>query len=215
MGKLARGILGGFQGTTGTVYGCFWRMVDVIRAKPRHVKRPPTEEQAKVQMRLSIITNLLAKLANAIKVGYKDTPKPTSPMNAAVKYNLEKIITGTYPNYLVDYSKLKYSNGERLNIPRSFGVTVEDPAEIIFTWTAEHINDAGHKPSDMATFVVINPIKNRSIVLQNVVPRSALTYTLSVPAEYVDDAVHCYMSFVSADKKLVSDSVYQGPITVL
>lgn len=215
MGKLARGILGGFQGTTGTVYGCFWRMLDVIRAKPRHVKRPPTEAQAKVQMKLSIITDLLAWMASAVKVGFKDTPKPTSPMNAAVRYNLDNTITGDYPNYTVDYSKLKYSLGKRLNAATGFSALATDVAELIFAWEPEYLHSTTQKPSDMATFIVINPIKNKYVVIQDVVPRSALTYTLSIPAEYSEDSVHCYMSFVSADKKLVSDNVYAGPIMVL
>lgn len=52
MGKLSRG----FLGQLGTAYGCFWRLMDLIKAMPRKAKRPPTEAQLPVQLKVGLFS---------------------------------------------------------------------------------------------------------------------------------------------------------------
>lgn len=47
------------------------------------------------------------------------------------------------------------------------------------------------------------------------VPRSALTYTMNLPADYGGDTVHAYMSFVAADGKMASNSKYLGIMVII
>ena len=69
--------------------------------------------------------------------------------------------------------------------------------------------------TDMATVVVYNEAKDQFVTLANAAARSALTYNLSVPADFSGDDVQCYISFVAADGKTASDSSYLGEFTVL
>jgi hypothetical protein len=136
MGKLSRGYLGGFQGKLGTAYGCFWRLMDLVKAMPRKVKRAPTEGQSAVQLRLALVMSLLKGLKNIIKIGFKHaTPKGQSTLNAAVSFNINNAITGTAPDYVVDFSKLKFSLGE-LPEPYNLNIVADTPAKLKFTWEA-------------------------------------------------------------------------------
>ena len=45
MGKIRQGILGGFNGTVGTVVGGSWKGMAYMRGKAQSVKNPRTEKQ--------------------------------------------------------------------------------------------------------------------------------------------------------------------------
>ena len=216
MGKISRGFLGGFQGQLGTAYGCFWRLMDLIKAMPRKVKRPPTEAQLPARLRMALITSFLANLSKIIKIGFKNAAAPgQSAMNAAVSYNLNNAVTDTSPNYTIDFPELVISKG-KLAGPYLVEVVIDAPAQVKFKWqqAAAGSQDAGNA-TDKATFIVFNAVKGRFVTLQGVVSRTALEYALQIPPDFSGDIVHCYMSFVSADGKEVSNSIYVTGIEVL
>lgn len=214
MGKLSRGFLGGFQGQVGTAYGCFWRLMDLIKAMPRKVKRPPTERQLPVQLRLSLMTSLLSGLSRVIKVGFKDVaPAGQSAMNAAVSYNLANAVTGISPDYTVDFSKLMFSQG-KLAEPNLFTIEADAVAKLKFTWQPNFVGD-DFKLTDKAIFVAYNPTKGKFVTLIGAVTRADLQYEMQLPPPFSGDLVECYMSFVSEDGKTVSNSVYHLPVPVL
>lgn len=207
MGKLSRGFMGGFQGQLGPAYGCFWRLMDLIKSMPRKVKRAATEAQLPARLKMALMTGFLARLSHIIKIGFKNAAGPgQSAMNAAVSYNLNNAITGTSPNYTIDFPKLMITKG-KLEQPYMMGLTVDTPAQIKFTWEQKTTDNNG-KPTDKAIFFVFNPAKNQSVTQIGAVTRSALQYEMPMPLDFVGDTVECYMSFMSADGKEVSDSLY-------
>ncbi len=134
MGRLSRGFLGGFQGQLGTAYGCFWRLMDLVKAMPRKVKRAPTEAQLPARLKLSLMTSFLARLSSIINIGFKYVKTPgQSAMNAAVSYNLNNAITGTSPDFSIDFPKLMFSKG-RLPLPPDITATAGAGAVIEFEW---------------------------------------------------------------------------------
>ena len=213
MGKLSRGFLGGFQGQLGTAYGSFWRLMDLIKAMPRKVKRPATAAQLPVQMRLKIVTSLLADLSTVIKVGFQDAPKPKSAMNAAVAYNLENAITGAYPDFSVDFTKLRFSQGKCVP-PVSADVANTATTSVKYTWQASNPGTPNSEPTDKLTFIVYNPEKDQYVIISGVISRSALSYELVLPSDFSGDQVHCYISAVSADGKLAGKSMHLGALTI-
>lgn len=214
MGKLSRGFLGGFQGQLGTAYGCFWRLMDLIKAMPRKVKRPPTEAQLPVQLKFALMTAFLKRVGAIIKVGFQNKPGNQSAMNAAVAYNIGNAITGVSPDFLIDFTKLKFSEGE-LPMALNAEVLIDTPATVKFLWELGVAGSEDGKPTDKAVFVVFNPVKNKLVTLSGVAVRSALAYTLAVPANFSADNVHVWMSMVSADGKQVSESVHLGQFLLL
>jgi hypothetical protein len=99
------------------------------------------------------MADCLRPLDGVVKVGFQTRKKGLTPNNAAASYNLEHAITGTYPNFVVDYPEVIYSRGNLLEAANAEVATLV-PAELGITWK----NDApvsGTGGSDKATIVVI------------------------------------------------------------
>jgi hypothetical protein len=69
--------------------------------------------------------------------------------------------------------------------------------------------------TDKVTFMVYNAVRDKFVTLKGIALRSALAYSLQLPLDFSGEDVEIYLSFVSADGKLVSDSLYMGNLTVL
>jgi hypothetical protein len=208
MGRLSRGFLGGFQGQLGTAYGCFWRLMDLVKAMPRKVKRAPTEAQLPARLKLSLMTSFLARLSSIINIGFKYVKTPgQSAMNAAVSYNLNNAITGTSPDFSIDFPKLMFSKG-RLPLPPDITATAGAGAVIEFEWKEPIPGTPNGSPNDTVTFIVYNQQTQQLVVLDGAIKRSQLEFELMLPPPFAGDTVHCFISFVGADGKSVSDSVY-------
>lgn len=63
--------------------------------------------------------------------------------------------------------------------------------------------------------MVYNPDKDKFVTPQGAVVRSALAYSLQLPADWSGDTVEAYLSLASADGELVTDSFYVGSFLVL
>ncbi|HWW39387.1 DUF6266 family protein, partial [Pedobacter sp.] len=113
------------------------------------------------------------------------------------------------------YSKISFSNG-KLALPDGLAVESLPAAKLKFSWLHAEPDGKLLDATDMVTILVYNPVKAKFVKVVNVVPRSIGTYTLQVPASFVDDDVHCYISFNSSKhKELVSVSEHLGLVGVM
>lgn len=213
MGKYKKGVLGYFRGKVGTVIGSVWKGIHYMRSVPEDSSAEPTQAQLNVRLRFALVIAFLTHIKALIAVGYQKFTKGISPFNAAVSYLLKYTVTGTAPNYTLDYSKVMLSVGDLDQTINPSAVT-EAAAEIKFAWEMNPASEYG-AATDTVTVLAFCPIKNRFVKVTNVVPRSALTYTLSVPADLSTEVVHCWLMLTSVDGKEVSNSEYFGPLTVL
>ena len=128
MGKYNQGILGAFSGKVGNVVGSSINGVDYMRSLPRKSTKTPTLPQLMQRAKFALMADFLRPLGAVVKVGFQSRKKGLTPYNAASSYNLEHAITGTYPNFVVDYPEVIFSKGNLL--------VVTDP-EIATTVAAE------------------------------------------------------------------------------
>ncbi len=212
MAKLSQGILGGISGKVGTVVGGSWKGIDYIRSKPAQVANPRTEGQVAQRTKFSATIEFLQPLNPFLKIGYKNYANKKTAFNAAMSYVLQNAITGTAPNFTVDYQNALVSRGsltKALN-PNAVSTNV---AEIDFTWS----NNAGSGnalATDKAMLVVYNPSDKSATYTTAGADRSTGAATIQVPATFSGDNVEVYIAFISADGVAVSDSIYVGQITV-
>lgn len=215
MGIIRQGVLGGFRNKTGAVVGSYWRTLDVIKGMPRNTGKAPSLKQKNQQLQFALITSFLSWFGNLINVGFRSVSKVTTPMNVAVRYHLAEAVLGVAPNYAIDFSKVKFSVG-KLDKPKDFGVESVAGAKLKFTWTNSYGNTPFRDGTDMGSFLVYNPAKKEFVTVENVIARSALSFTLQMPADFADDDVYAYMSFNSVIKEhLTSESVCKGPVPVI
>ena len=200
-------------GRTGNNVGRVRGGKNVFSMRPQPSSKPPTAAQLDVRLRFSLIVSMCSWITALIEVGFQEHNEDESAMNAAVSYNLLNAVTGVSPNFVVDYPKFMYSKG-KLSGPADHEVETTVVAQLKFNWSAELMNGLGDD-TDMATILVYNPAKDVFLPKVGAATRSALTYTLNVPASFSGDTVQCYMSFVAADGKKVSNSVFLASTEVL
>ncbi len=213
MGKYKKGILGYFRGKVGTVIGSIWKGIHYMRSVSEASSSEPTQAQLNVRLRFALVVEFLTHIKGMIGTGYQKFNKGVTPFNAAVSYLLKYTVTGTSPNYTIDYSKVIVSVGDLEQLPDAAAVT-SDPAEIKFNWDANTNMEYG-KATDLVSVLAYSAVLHKYVKVTDVVPRSALTYTLSLPAEFSGELVHCWLTLTSVDRKQVCESSYLGPVTVL
>ena len=213
MGKAIWGTSGGFQGKNGANVGRWLDGQNIVGPLPHPSQTPATTAQINQRAKFALVTSWLRLVKGVIRTGYNIHKVTISPWCTAVQYNLDNAVTGVAPNYEINYPIVKFCKGE-LSIPLDAMVTSLAGAELKFDWDSQ-FNVGFGADTDKATIVVYNPDKGLFTLLTGAATRVAGTYTLQLPASYSGDEVQCYMSLLSADGTVSSDSVFVASITVL
>jgi hypothetical protein len=213
MGIQDKGAFGGFRNKTGPLVGHIVNGQNVITSIPRKSTKLPTLKQRDQRKKFGLVTSYLSWISGLIEIGFQDHEARQSAMNKAVQYNLLNAVTGVSPDFAIAYSKLVYSQG-KCPLPGDTLIEGLLGEKVDYSWGITLPSKYG-KQTDMATLMVYNPDKDRFVVLQNAAARSQLGFTLQLPADFLGDTIHCYLSFVAQDGKLVSNSTYIGLLIVI
>ncbi len=211
MGKIQQGILGGFSGKVGTVIGGSWKGVSYMRSIPKSVHNPQTIGQMSQRSKFALVINLLKPMSGFIRVGYKLYSDKQTAFNAAMAYNLANAISGTYPDYSIDLSKVLVSRGALPAVVNAQATSANGAIKL--TWE-DNSGVGSAKQTDKALVVVYNVTKGLAVYDTAGVERMVATDTISIPSDWVGDSVELFLGFISEDGKEVSNSVYLGTITV-
>ncbi|MCD0490561.1 DUF6266 family protein [Pedobacter sp. MC2016-14] len=214
MGIQHWGAFGGFVKKTGALVGHYLNGQNVITAVPHPSQEPPSTKQLAQRGKFGLVTGFLSDLSDLVKIGFKNSHKrKETAMNAAVSYNLKNAVTGVAPDFEMDYARVVYSKG-KVDKPASFTVVAVANSRLTLSWTESVLSPFG-KLTDLATFVVYNPLKDMFMIAPGVVARSVLTYNMVLPHSFAGADVHVFMTFAAADGESVSDNVYMGTVEVL
>lgn len=212
MGTISKGILGGFSGKVGTVVGANWRGKDVMRSLPKKSSRMATEDQLIQRQKFGLVTRFLAPVASLTRAWYGQPAGYKSRRNLAVSYHIKEAVTGTYPDFTINYQKVIITKGELAGIEDATAVPAAG-AMLNIGW-ADNSEQANAKPTDKLVAVVYNQTKGIFADQQTAV-RSELAFGMALPANWTGDEVHCWLSFASADGKMQANSVYMGMLVLL
>lgn len=108
MGKIKQGILGGFNGTTGSVVGASWKGIAYMRGKAQSIKNPRTELQQSNRGLFGAISDLMSKALVAVNFGYRGVAVKKSSFNVAVQENFKAMVADA-PDIM--YNSLQFSKG--------------------------------------------------------------------------------------------------------
>lgn len=212
MGKISQGVLGGFSGKVGNVVGGTWKGIDYMRIKPSSVANPRTQGQVDQRTKFSNVLNFLQPMTEFLRVGFKLYAIKMTQFNSAMSYQLQNAITGTYPDFLIDYTKVLVSKGALLRAEEATGVSTE-AGVVKLSWT-DNSASGGAKATDKALIMLYNADKKVAVYDTAGEARTVGTQSLSVPVDFSGDEIQAYIGFISEDGTEVSNSVYVGAITV-
>ena len=133
MGKISKGILGGFSGKVGNVVGGNWKGIDYMRIKPSTVANPQSKGQVDQRSRFSIALQFLQPMKEFIKVGFKNYAIKMTAFNSAMSYNVQNAVIGDYPEFEIDYASALLSRG---GLAQALNANANAPAagQVQFTW---------------------------------------------------------------------------------
>jgi hypothetical protein len=181
-----------------------------MRSKAKKRTGPLSDAQLEQQAKFAVAGKFTQSMNDLLTLGFKDQAIKMTGKNYAQSVILKDAITGAYPDFQIDYSKVLLSQGKLPRVKKPV-VTAEANSIIRFTWT----NDAGRKlakANDQAVLIAYCPEENETEYAFGPA-RDAGTGTLDV-AEFTGKKVHTWISFMSANGKLLANSVYCGEVPV-
>ena len=212
MGTINKGILGVFKGTVGTVVGSSWRGISYIKSRPGKRSGQPSQLQAEQQAKFSLMIKFMLTLRVLLETTFSRFANGMTGMNSAFSYNLKNAVTGTYPDFSIDFASVLISRGDLPNagLPAA---TAGTAGKIDFTWT-DNSGTGKAAATDTCILVAYCADKNLSVYKDAGAARSAGSDTLDVPA-FSGKTVQTWVAFMSAGGSEISVSEFTGAVDVL
>ena len=212
MGRLKNGINGPFKGKIGTVVGINWRGEEIVRSAPGLWTKPPTPAQLKQRKVMAMISSWLKPLKELILIGYQVYSGKKTPMNMAISFTMKEALKVEDGVKTIDYPKAVFSRGE-LIISWIIEILTLVDALVHIKWE-NTAPSTFNKETDLANFIIYNPVKEQFVTFENMALRSDKEAGLQLPKNFSGDFVHCYMHYVSEAGDSVSTTNYLGEIQI-
>lgn len=213
MGRMTKGILGGFVGKVGTVIGSQRNGMDLLSSLPKKSSKAPTEAQSNQRDKFGLAVGFLQPINQLLKLGYKPTDPRYSSFNLAVAYFLQNSIIGLSGAYEIDYTKVLISKGELSPPWNSIGASTA-ANELKFSWV-NSTTSVMNNEDDETIALIYNPVKGIHYMSISATTRVSGELAVTLPNDFVGDEVQCWIGFITKDKKYRSTSVYAGAVTIV
>jgi hypothetical protein len=213
MGKLINGPQGQVIGLVGNNISYMLNNQNVTRIKSSRkilFKNLSPLQQANCH-KLSVINSFLKDKLPLLKAGFGNKALGTTKnyYNFAMSYNKLNALKGVFPYFEIEYSKITISAGE-LPMPQSATAIMSDGGiEISWLYASGDDSTCGN---DQTIILLHFPALEDSISIVYGVERRTKRQFIELLEDYHGAHIECYLSFVSADRTLVSTSKYLGRI---
>lgn len=208
MGIASNGPHGNHRGRIGNIVYYVLNGKNVAREIGKTTK-PPTLAQLKVRSEIKLMAQFLKPLKEFINVGFgiEQLGTDKNAFNLAMEYNRPQAIKGTYPSLEIAYDKVQLSKGP---LKTAENIHVEEiPAGLRFNWDTNP-QMAWQESTDQAMVLVYFPQQKK--VFYTLFGNSRLSGSMEqeIPASLRGKHMESYISFISADRRQVSESIYAG-----
>ena len=146
MGKIEKGIPGGFSGKVGTVVGGNWRGIDYMRSKGKRSKAEPTASQLEQQAKFALAVRFAQSMSGLLNIGFSKYSVRQTGKNAALSYILKNAVGGVYPNNSILYANVQISRGDLPNVLAPAAAPIAG-SKCSFSWT-DNSGTGIAKPAD-------------------------------------------------------------------
>jgi len=170
-----------------------------------------SDPQKLIQMKTKLISPVLKAAKVYIELGFKTTFRlqTWSINNKATSENNPAAITGIYPDFTLDYSKIIFSMGD-VPMPKNAQVQLIDNA-LNFTWEADLANEDADE-SDQIMLLAYFPETKSTLTVLSGAKRTVEQDKIILTSWTKQTVIETYVSYVSDDRNSVSNSVYTGQL---
>jgi len=186
---------------------------NTMRTKPIEVKNPKTLLQKQQRSKFSIMVELSRMFLSFIRTGFKQVAIEMSAFNMFMKSNIYDVITGVYPAYTIDFTKVIVTKGTLMGVDGGLATAIA-AHKVTLDWT-DNTGTGDALATDKAMMLIINYTKKQVVQDTTTKTRVDATHDLTVPADWVGDDVHAYLSFMNAAGNKIADSTFLATITIL
>lgn len=151
MGKIRKGILGGFSGRVGNVIGGAWKGISYMRSEATSIANPRTTKQVEVRENFSVIGKLMAGAVQVLRASDWRKTRGNSAFARGVQVNYkDALVEGA-----VDFTKLNFGV---FSCPALQGQTcafsvADNALKLAMTWTDDTTDTEQTRTDDV--FVVV------------------------------------------------------------
>ena len=211
MAQFEQSAFGDIKGKVGNMVVSKWKKKHVAKRRPGKSTKPATTAQSEQRKKMNLTGRFMRNVKEVVSLCYRDRSDTVPGFSAAMGDVLVNGITGTYPDYSIDYSQVLLSRGD---IRQPFKPTVASAKidTVTFTWTTTS-GMGKSRPDDKAVLVAYCEKLDVSAYTIQGPPRSSGTGELELPG-LGGQEVHTWVAFISADGKEVCNSIYAGKVTI-
>lgn len=223
MGKI-NVFTGMVTGMVGTVTMSSWKGKPYMKGNNKKSDKPPSDKQLINQARMGLVSKFLYALGmpELLEKTFANFAIGKTGVNAALSYNIKNCITGNYPEFAIDYSRVLLSRGD---IPSAIDASVEaiGGGTVQFRWTNRRgTSPAG--PEDKCIGLIYSPevkearysndkkFREMRIVSEETRESGSATLPLNV---MLGKPVETWLIFLSSNGRDVADSVYTGQVVIV
>ena len=209
MAKFINGAIGTFSGKVGSIIGSNWRDIHYMRGLPKKRTKPFSEAQLAQQQRFSLMGKFLLPLKGLFEIGFARAYAGASTLfNQAMAANLPAV-TGDYPDFTIDYSKLTFSNGGLL-APRGASLATGEH-EVTVSWNPSTTFVSGKDDDDVYVLLYDSELQ-LFYTTDEVVQRSVGQAVIAVDDDTAGHTAEVWLFCVSRDGQAISNTVYGGSV---
>lgn len=214
MATITNGINGKASGKVGAVIASSWKSINYVKGLYKKRTKPMTEEQLIQQERFLTIAKFLMPITPILRLGFGLSKSDRmAPTNVAMQLNMALAVTGTYPGFTLDYSKIEISTGSYLsggamNASVSAGILSVD-------WDTTLNSLYQTKSDDQVIILIYEPQKDEFMTAPTPPTRGDGTIDIEIPAHLLGGKGHVWIFFTDRKGSKVSKSTYLGELDLV
>lgn len=214
MGTIRNGVNGGFKGKAGSVIGSSWKSIEYIKGLYKKRTKPATEEQLMQQAKFTVLMRFLLPITVFIRVGFGQKRADSSTAtNMAFKDNINRAIVGDYPDYALDYSQVRISDG---NYAGGGTESVSVAGGVMtLTWDTALNSLYDSKEDDRVYILLYHPGIDQFLSAPTPPLRGDGTVEITLPNHFLGGAGYVWTFFADRQGRKVSRSTYLGQVELL
>lgn len=211
MGRISKGILGGFSGKVGNVVGGTWKGIDYMRSKSNRTNFKSSQAQLEQQAKFGLAIRFAQTMSALLAIGFRTYANKQTGINSAVSYILKNAIGGTYPSFSIMYNEVLVSRGDLPNVLAP-AANAAAGSLLTYTWT-DNSGTGIAKATDKVILAAYCPDLDQCIYTTGSAARSTGTDQLNL-ATFSGKEVHTYIGCISDDGRNIASSIYTGMVTI-
>lgn len=208
MGKAKNGILGAVSGKVGNLI--FYIAHGEPRVRTRGKRDAALTPAERINTgKMTVLMNFFKGINPFLKLGF-GTGLEHSNLNyhnAATSYNKKNAVRWLNGKAEIEFSHIRVSSGTGLEPENAIAQSIDGRLHFDWTWSENISYEAG---KDQVMMLAYFPTENFSVYELAGAKRKTGQDFLVIPESFSTKRMEVYISFISQDRKTVSNSIYLG-----